>query len=445
MTDQLIIIGAILSFIAVGFYSKKSSKTIGEFSVHRNKFGWFPIAAGISMTYAGGAALLNMASLGMVFKWQGMVDPLGLIGGILIVILLIKRYRNDEGVTISDLLAGSNQKLSVLIGLITTFVFVLITASQVVALSKVLVPYFPNIDYTVLTIVPTVLVCSYLFLGGFFSVTKTDILQLFFIIFFLFVPVLYFLVTKSSVGIVEKANPEYATMPLNLIILLSISLVYLPISQDVNIRVKSAKNTKHAIIGLLVGALIYTLIIASSTYIGIFLAESGAKLADTEEAFPIFFKEYFPGWGVLVVLAALAAIVSSLDAFLLNAITSLSNDIIAKTKLGKSKSHNTLLKIASIIVFVLAIAIAIWFNQILTLVLTALLIYISTVLPIALARKLSVKDDFIFVSSVLLILTIILLEVFKVDIELKAVVYPLIGIAFTGASYILQKLITKRI
>lgn len=442
MTEQIIIIGAILSFLIIGFLIKKGQiKTIGEFSINRDKLGWFPIAAGISMTYAGGAALLNMASLGHTFKWQGMVDPLGLIGGILIVILLINKYREDKGVTISDLLSGSNEKLSVLIGLITTFVFTLILASQFVALSKIMTPYFPNVNYAILTIVPSAFIFSYVFLGGFGSVTKTDILQLIFIIAFLFIPMLFFVGTSNNS--ISNENVEFSKMPLNLMILLGISLIYLPVSQDINIRVKSAKSKKQAITGLLVGALIYTLIIGTSTFIGITLAKNGVELADTEQAFPIFFKEYFPKFGIIAIIAALAAIISTMDSYSLNSVTALSNDILSKTNLSNKYSQNQLIKFSAAIIFVIAAFVAVWFNQILSLILTSLLIYISTLLPIAIARKFSVSDNYIFYSSVVLIFAIILLEIFKVHIEYKAVFYPLIGIILMGMAYLIQKTFTK--
>lgn len=137
MLDQVIIIGAILSFLILGFVIKKDTiNTISEFSISRDKLDWFPISAGISMTYAGGAALLAMSSLGYSFGWYPMVDPLALFGGILIVTFHIKKYREDKGVTISDLLSKADNKLSILIGLITTFVFILILAAQFVALSS---------------------------------------------------------------------------------------------------------------------------------------------------------------------------------------------------------------------------------------------------------------------------------------------------------------------
>ena len=85
-------------------------------------------------------------------------------------------------------------------------------------------------------------------------------------------------------------------------------------------------------------------------------------LKDTEQAFPIFFKEYFPKFGIIAILAALAAIISSMDSFSLNAITALSNDIVSKLKFSKKYSQNTLIKMSGIIIYLLAIIVAVWFN-----------------------------------------------------------------------------------
>ena len=164
MLDQILIIASLIFFLVVGLVFKtRKFDSIGEFTITKNKLKWFPIAAGISMTFAGGAALLNMASLGYTFGWYTLVDPLALIGGILIVLIFIKAYQQDNGVTISNLLSKSDRKLSVLIGIITSVVFILILAAQFVALSKLLSPYFTLVHPLILTTVLSAAIFSYVF------------------------------------------------------------------------------------------------------------------------------------------------------------------------------------------------------------------------------------------------------------------------------------------
>lgn len=437
MIEQIIIIGAILSFLIIGFLIKKGKiSTIGEFSINRDKLKWFPIAAGISMTYAGGAVLLNISSLGYIYKWYPIIDALALVGAILIVVFFIKYYRKDKGVTISDLLSNSNKKLSILIGVITSFVFIFILAAQFVALSKLLIPYFPNINSNILTLIPSILIFGYIVVGGFTSVTRTDILQLFFIIIFFILPIVYIL-SSNTIHPIETEEIVFDKMSLNLIILLSIFLLYIPLSQDINIRVKSATSSKQAKIGLLIGACFYVIISICSIYIGITLKENGVVLADSEKAFSTFFIKYAPNFGVVSIIAALAAIVSSLDSVSLNAITSISNDLLKKNSFFKNYTTKSLLKISSIISFIIGIIIALYFNEILFLVLTSLLIYISTLIPVALAKKLKIDDNLIFLSTIILITTVIVLEIFF-NIELKAVVYPLIGLGLMILFYFIN-------
>ncbi|MDI9312868.1 MAG: hypothetical protein QM535_21840, partial [Limnohabitans sp.] len=111
MTDQILIIISITLFLIVGFLAKnRRAKTIVSFSTSRNSLNWFVTSAGVSMTFVGGAALINMATLGYSFGWYTLVDPIALTIGILISVFFIRKYRNDKGVTISQLLSSENKK-----------------------------------------------------------------------------------------------------------------------------------------------------------------------------------------------------------------------------------------------------------------------------------------------------------------------------------------------
>ena len=87
----------------------------------RGKLGWFTIACGISMTYAGGAAILTTASIGYLFKWYALIDPIALLIGLLISVLLYRKYQENKGTTISELLSSDNKGLNVLTGIVPTF------------------------------------------------------------------------------------------------------------------------------------------------------------------------------------------------------------------------------------------------------------------------------------------------------------------------------------
>lgn len=441
-TDQIFILISIILFLIVGYFFKGTrTNSIRKFTIHEGKLNWFPIAAGISMTFAGGAAILNMTSLGYTFKWYTLVDPIALIIGIIIVILLFNYYRKDKGVTISNLLSGTNKNLNILIGIITSFVFILIVSAQFVALSKLVSPYFPDINPLIITLILSTAIFSYVFLGGFASVTKTDILQLVFIVFFLIIPIIFFIISNEVTSTHNLINEhKFIAMPVNYIILFSIPILFIPLSQDINIRIKSARNEKNGKLGLIIGAFIYLSIIVIATYIGIFLANNGIALDDPETAYTVFFQTIFINFGFLGIIAALAAIVSSLDSYTLNGITSVSNDILSEIPLLKTKQQKSLINIAGILVYAVSLCIALFFNEILVLVLTALLTYISVLFPIAFAKKIGLKDNLIFLSSLAIIIFILFIEITSIEIEPKAVICPAVGFAIMFILFVYQRI-----
>nr|VFK60347.1 MAG: Na+/proline symporter [Candidatus Kentron sp. TUN] len=441
MIDQIVIVISILAFLGIGFLfrSKTRSETVAEFTTNRDRLSWFPITAGISMTFVGGAAILNMASLSYTFGWYTLIDPASLLLGVLIVIFFIDVYRNDQGTTMADFLSGTSKKLSYLVGLITSLVFILIVAAQFVALSKLLLPFFPQVPQWAMIVILSTGIFSYVFFGGFTSVTKTDILQFFFIALFLLIPIILFVAFKTGATF-EPQAVQYETMPVNLFILLGMPLLFIPLSQDINIRAKSARNKRHAVLGLLLGGIMYSSIVIASSFIGIYLKKSGINLADPEMAYTTFFQTHFEAIGIFAVLAALAAIVSSMDSYALNAISSVSKDLLGEKFGEPSMGKRASIRISGIAVFVIALSVALFFQQILALILLSLLIYVSVLLPIALARRLAVPDRYVFWSSVIAIAAIIGMEVAGFETYPKLLMYPSIGIILNGIGLLISKL-----
>lgn len=424
---QIIIIVTLLAFVIVGLLVKKSNmSSYSGFTMNRGRLNWFTIAAGISMTFAGGASILTTSSIGYSFKWYSLVDPIALVLGILIVLIFYNNYEKDKGTTISDLLSSNHKGLTVLIGIVTSLTFILIVAANFVSLSKLLSPYFPTVNPLLLTFIFSTLVFSYVFFGGFNSVTRTDILQYVLITALLIIPVLFFVINHRDNLTANVVTHNFEVMPVDYIILLSIPMLFTPLSQDINIRIKSAKNAIHGKFGLIFGALFYCSIVVCTAYVGIYMGNHNVALSDPEQAVPSFFKSNFPKFGILAIIAALAAIVSSLDSYILNSMTSISNDIIksvAKSRIGVSKT----IRIAALITYIIAMAIALFFNVILALTLTSLLLYISILMPIVVGKKLKISGNGLFVGSIINITTIVIVEVLSLQISPKALLYPLFG------------------
>ena len=89
---QIVILASLLVFVIVGLIVKRSDRSsYSKFTMDRGQLGWFTIATGISMTFAGGAAILTTASVGYIFKWYSLVDPISIMIGILIVLFIYRK------------------------------------------------------------------------------------------------------------------------------------------------------------------------------------------------------------------------------------------------------------------------------------------------------------------------------------------------------------------
>jgi Na+/proline symporter len=237
---------------------------------------------------------------------------------------------------------------------------------------------------------------------------------------------LFFIIKNHGHLSADVITHEYSVMPIDYIILFSIPALFTPLSQDINLRIKSAKNRRNGKLGLIMGGVFYFSITLTTAYIGIYLGNNNVDLADPEQAIPLFFKNNFSGIGIIAIIASLAAIISTLDSYTLNSITSISNDIIKPL----SKSENNVpktIKVASLITYVIAMAIALFFNKVLLLSLTSLLVYISVLIPIVLGNALKLQSSKIFIGSIINILAIVIIEIVQLPISPKAVFYPVIG------------------
>lgn len=424
--EQVAFLIAFLVFAGHGYFANKGENIADAKAYALSTQGnrWFPVAAGISMTYCGGAATLNMAGVGYKYGWWGLIDPLAVFVGLVIVAVLADRYRQGHAVTMAGVLSGSDRPLTIFAGSVSAGVYVLLVSAQFVALGKLAAPLFPSTPLWVLIAIPSLVVCAYVFLNGFVAVNQTDILQFIVMIAFLSLPVLavaYF----HSPSVAPPVLPiAFSTMSTDLMILLAFSLIFVPVSQDIVIRVKAAASTPQAAIGMIVGGLAYVLFVGSSIFIGVQLAESGVHLGDPEQALPQYFMIHYPTVGAISLVAVLAAIISTLDAFLFSAIVLIENDILQHMPRIRDRPHTTQLKLATIIVYSAALLIALFFTQILGLILVGLLIYVSILAPMALSRYLGLKQAVITILGAATVTLITIVEGFSIDISPKPVLYP---------------------
>ena len=441
--EQAVLIVALVLFLACGFWVRKSDRfsSFRDYALSKRGQGWGYIAAGISMTFVGGAATLNMAGLGYQYGWWSLIDPGAVLVGTLVAAYFINRYREGRGITIADLLSGADVRLSILTGLISLTVYLLLVAAQFVALSKLLAPYFPSVAPSIFTAALSAAVFSYILVNGLMSVTQTDLLQ-YLLVFGLLVPPIAYVAASGTHF--EAVPVSQEPMPLNLAILLAFSLLFVPMSQDVVIRAKAARTSRHAILGFTLGGISYFLIVSACIYAGQRLATNGIMLPDSERALPVFFETHYPRLGLLAIVAVFAAIASTLDSWAFATIVSCSNDILKRTPGFRNRSDKARLLSASVVIYLAALSIAIYFNEILSLILTGLLIYVAVLLPLAIGNKIGLRSATLFLTSLLTISVIALVEIVVLPIAPKALVYPAFHIGLVMVCWLIPPLRSSR-
>ena len=350
------------------------------------------------MAFVGGAATINMASLGYQYGWSVFIDPVVVFCALLISAYFAKRVRDGHGLTISELLTDSSPPLKLFLGLTSFFVYQLLTAAQFVAVGKLLSPYFPGIPISLVVVVPALIAFFYIYFRGFDAVTNTDIFQLILMLALYATPLILIFGTHSPSS-VSGFPIEAMPTPITLLIYLSLPFFFIPVSLDTSVRVKAASSLAIARTGLIAGGALYVLFVGVSIGVGVFLRESGHNIDQPEKVLAYFFDSYLGEFRILGTIAVLAAIASTLDSFAFDSVASLSNDLLKPIHKRLNFTEKQVISIASFVVLAISLTVALVFQQILGLILGAMLLYVAIFIPVAFGRFIGVPDKALLLTS----------------------------------------------
>lgn len=393
----------------------------GAFAIGARNFGWFRIAAGLSATFIGGASVINLAGLGYSFGWYGLTDVIAtstalLISAGIIVPLLFKR----RTISLGGYLRGSGKSINVTTGLLTTVVYTLITAAQIVALIRLAQPYFP-IPNWLFALIAITGVTAYVLYGGYSSVTVTDVIQ------FMVMTVFYFGLVGATLLIgssVQEGEPLVTeAMPLDMVLLLALPLLFVPISQDVHIRINSASSQRDAKIGVGLAGLFYFLFCFISVSVGVSMAASGVELQSPDDVVPHFLSNHFGALSVIPTIAIIAAVISTLDSVLFASASSLAYDFWDLLIDKQRQKDSGRPQVSTLIVVGIALVIALQAQKILGLILSALVIYVSVLLPMVIRRALKKAGNMLGILAFATLAVVTILEAVGYVTAYRAFIY----------------------
>ena len=380
MMEVTLLLASAIAFILLGFVGTRPT---GK-QQPTTQLGGLRIAAGLAMSFVGGAATITMSGLGHANGWAGLVDPLAVVAGGLIVVLFLTRSRMPESNQgIAGYFAGGNSFLRVIYTVATVFVYALLASAQIVATTKLVAPYLGETNSVVFAVLSFVCIVAYVHLGGIASVTRTDLAQFAVVVLLFVLPALAGLVMLQQSPVDGPPVPQ-TPLDTRTILLLSLSFLFVPLSQDVWVRARRARSVGHAKFGVFVGVVIYGVIVALAITVGVASARHGTALDDSETVLPVFFKQQLGVAGIVPTIFVLAAVLSTLDSFIFNLMSALSDDVLPLLKQERARGGRLAI---SALLIVSCLFVAMFAQSVLSLVLTALMIYVSVIGPGVLCRR----------------------------------------------------------
>lgn len=355
----------LLLMIGVGWWYSRGIKNSEDYFLSGRRFGAFPIACTLAVSFIGGGMFMGM--LGFLMRY-GVVTILFVLGMALSFIILGivfgPKLRRFNLTTLPQFIGQRfNQKTRMIIAVVALMAMIGSTAVQFKASGAILNIVF-NIPYFWAIVLSACVVVLYTFLGGFRSVVATDVIQI--IIVFLGVLLAFPIALKSAGGVSNviasvsqlqdgqffNIFSQGIPFVLGLFVIVSIFAV---ISPENHQRIYASRDPKTAKKGGILGGIFFFITLSLVFLIGIVGLVFYPDLANPDTFFPKLAVEVLPVWLGGILLAAVAAgIMSSADTALVTASSIMVTDFYQHYR-KKEVSQKKMLKISKLLVISIGI------------------------------------------------------------------------------------------
>ncbi len=414
---QILLSLYLLILLILGINSYKKIKNYKDFAIAGANQNTLNISLSLLAGMIGGSATFGVIALVSAkgfpaFWWLGS----GAVFLILQAYFLAEPVRNLNAFSLPHLAKKViNKKASIYISMIICVTWIGIVAAQFIALEQLVFFIFPNLSPNLTIAMVACFVIIYTFLGGQYSIIKTDALQ--FTLLFLTVLAIFVLIyfteyfdnlTVKSFAIkdfseiysdlsnrIEFFNDSFGLFDFFQIFFI-VGLSYF-VGPDIFSRNLSARNGQVAKKATYLAAIVlflFSIIIVFST---LWVNEN---IVTKENSFIILIKDYLPSsLALLLTLGLISALISSADTCLMSTATIFVNDIWQNRKIVN-------LRIMIVIVGLIALGLAIYRNNIIGLLLTAYSVYVpGVVIPLGLAiyfhHKRTLNRNLLFIAIML--------------------------------------------
>ena len=368
----VIVIVYLLFMLWIGWYSSTKISTNTDFMVAGRRLGPLLMAGTLAATEIGGGSSLGvvqngMSGFGLSASWY--ITTMGI--AFIILSFVAPKFRAATVKTVPEYFRRRYGKSC---GIITAVIMLLplvgLTAGQFIA-SAVILSTMLNIDYQVAVIIVAVVVTVYSIMGGLWSVTLTDFVQVFLIVIGMIIAVPFAMNYAGGWDNVASNIPE-GTLSLfqgyDLFGIISLVIMYtatFSVGQEAVSRFYAARDEKAAKGGAWLAALVNFIYAFIPTILGIItlalinmgkFSSAQFESVGARYALPVLAINTMPALICGLLFAGIiSATMSSSDSDLLGAGSIFANDIY-KAVLKPDASSQSVMKVTKIVMCLVGLA-----------------------------------------------------------------------------------------
>ena len=344
-TVIIIVAVYLIAMLFIGWYSYTKISSNEDFMVAGRRLGPVLMAGTLAATEIGGGSSLGVVEKaygdwGMGASWY--IITMAITFGFLT--FLGSKFRQSMVKTVPEYFRRRYGKSS---GAITSVIMIIpligLTATQFIA-SSTIISVMLGVDYKIAVILVSVVVTIYAVMGGLWSVTLTDFVQVFLIVFGMMIAIPFALKTvggwNNVVAILPKEKFNMVNSSINPKTIISLIVMYLAsftVGQEAVSRYYAARDDKAAVQGSLLAGLINIIYAFIPTVLGLItlaLVTNGTIPKDIimkdgpKYALPLLAMHTMPSVVIGLLFAGIiSATMSSADSDLLGAGSIFGNDI----------------------------------------------------------------------------------------------------------------------
>lgn len=310
----LLLVYAIVLILIALWDRKKSVSTGDEYLMAGRNAPPYQVAAAL-FTLIGGGELVTMVSLGYTFGFGGIALFLGYALAFIFVGTMAFKVRDEydakQYLSLPDYIHYKfGKSVGHLVFLISFVAFFALLLLQFTAGGQLLSSLL-NVNYTVAVIITALIAFTYLFIGGFRSVLRTDAFQG--VAMLLLLPLLIYILANTN-GSEVATEVESESLPLFLWVSLTITGFFVgSSSSDVWQRAYAAKSNKDAMKGFIIGSIVLLFFGGLLIWLGI-EARSISAVSGGDSALVEIIQEVLPGiFSLVAIILILSAVISTAD------------------------------------------------------------------------------------------------------------------------------------